>query len=135
MIYPTAHSNAEHLTHRVRPGIKPTSSRALVGFITTETQQELLNTSLKNANPSTSNFFQHHQKSKKSSAFLNKLPGASSVWFLLTACSPFSLLSQISHFAVPSFHHAFSRFRALKNAILQFLRFDGEMEFVGCLCP
>ena len=32
--YPTAHSNAESLTHCVRPGIEPTSSWILVGFVT-----------------------------------------------------------------------------------------------------
>ena len=39
--YTTAHSNAGFLTHWARPGIKPTSSWILVGFITTEPQWEL----------------------------------------------------------------------------------------------
>ena len=39
-IYTTAHSNAGSLTHGVRPGIKPVSSWALVGFIATEPQRE-----------------------------------------------------------------------------------------------
>ena len=38
--YTAAHGNAESLTW-VRPGIEPTSSWILVGFITTEPQQEL----------------------------------------------------------------------------------------------
>ena len=42
MTYTTAHSNAGSLTHWVRPGIEPTSSWVLVGFITAEPQQELL---------------------------------------------------------------------------------------------
>ena len=36
--YTAAHSNAGSLTHRVRPGIEPTSSWILVGFITAEPQ-------------------------------------------------------------------------------------------------
>ena len=41
--YPTAHSNAGSLTHFwVRPGIKPTSSWMLVGFISAVPQRELL---------------------------------------------------------------------------------------------
>ena len=32
--YTTAQGNARTLTHRVRPGIKPTSSWMLVGFVT-----------------------------------------------------------------------------------------------------
>ena len=39
---PTAHGNARSVTHRARPGIKPASSWLLVGFVTTEPQQELL---------------------------------------------------------------------------------------------
>ena len=39
--YTTARCSAGFLTHRVRPGIKPTSSWILVGFITAETQGEL----------------------------------------------------------------------------------------------
>ena len=31
--YTTAHGNVGHLTHRARPGIKPTTSWFLVGFI------------------------------------------------------------------------------------------------------
>ena len=34
--YTTAHGNAGSLTHRVRPGIEPTTSWILVWFITTE---------------------------------------------------------------------------------------------------
>ena len=40
--YSTSHCNARSLTHWARPGIEPTSSWILVGFITTEPQQELL---------------------------------------------------------------------------------------------
>ena len=40
--YTTAHGNAESLTNWTRPGIKPASSWILVGFLTTEPQQELL---------------------------------------------------------------------------------------------
>ena len=40
--YTTAHSNAESLTHGVRPGIEPASSWILVWSFTTEPQQELL---------------------------------------------------------------------------------------------
>ena len=40
--YTTTHSNAGSLTHWARPGIKPTSSWKLVGFITAEPQQEFL---------------------------------------------------------------------------------------------
>ena len=36
-----AHGNARFLTHGERPGIKPTSSWVLVGFVTTEPCQEL----------------------------------------------------------------------------------------------
>ena len=39
--YTMAHENTGSLTHWVRPGIKPVSSRVLVRFITTEPQQEL----------------------------------------------------------------------------------------------
>ena len=38
----TAHSNARSLTHWSRPGIKPTSSWILVGFVSAEPGQELL---------------------------------------------------------------------------------------------
>ena len=34
--------NTGSITHGVRPGIKPTTSWILVGFVTTEPQQELL---------------------------------------------------------------------------------------------
>ena len=44
--YATAHSNTGSLTHWVRPGIEPTSSWILAGFITTEPQQELLSWAL-----------------------------------------------------------------------------------------
>ena len=40
--YTTVHSNARSLTHWARPGIKPTSSWMLAGFISTVPQQELL---------------------------------------------------------------------------------------------
>ena len=40
--YTTAHSNTRSLTHWEGPGIEPTSSWILVGFISTEPQQELL---------------------------------------------------------------------------------------------
>ena len=36
-----SHSNARSLTHRVRPGLELVSSWILVGFVTTELQQEL----------------------------------------------------------------------------------------------
>ena len=39
--YTTAHGNTESLTHRVRPGIEPSSSWIVVGFVTVEPQQEL----------------------------------------------------------------------------------------------
>ena len=39
--YTTAHGKAGSLTQCLRPGIKPTSSWILVGFITTEAQWEL----------------------------------------------------------------------------------------------
>ena len=39
--YTTAHGNAGSLTHWVRPGIEPASSRVLVGFVTAEPQWEL----------------------------------------------------------------------------------------------
>ena len=39
--YTTAHDNAGFLTHWARPGIKPTSSWILVGFVTTKPQREL----------------------------------------------------------------------------------------------
>ena len=42
MIYTTAHSNPRSLTHYARPGIESTSSWILVGFITAEPRQELL---------------------------------------------------------------------------------------------
>ena len=38
--YTTAHGNAESLTHWARPGIEPTSSWVLVGFVTAERQWE-----------------------------------------------------------------------------------------------
>ena len=41
MTYTTAHSNDGSLTHRVRSGIELVSSWTLVGFVTTEPQQEL----------------------------------------------------------------------------------------------
>ena len=40
--YTKAHGNIRSLTHLVRSGIKPTASWILVGFITAESQQELL---------------------------------------------------------------------------------------------
>ena len=46
VIYTTAHGKFGSLTHGERPGIKPTFSWILVGFITTELQQELQNTSI-----------------------------------------------------------------------------------------
>ena len=39
--YTTAHCNARSLTHWVRPGIKPTNSWLLVGFISAAPQWEL----------------------------------------------------------------------------------------------
>ena len=39
--YSAAHSNARSLTHWTGPGIEPTSSWVLVGFVTTEPLQEL----------------------------------------------------------------------------------------------
>ena len=45
--YITAHGNAGSLMHRARPGIEPASSRILVGFISTESQKELLKRILK----------------------------------------------------------------------------------------
>ena len=39
--YTTAHSNTESLTHWAKPGIEPTSSWILVGFVTSEPWQEL----------------------------------------------------------------------------------------------
>ena len=39
--YTTAHSNARSLTHLVRPGIKPATSRFLVGFFSAAPQWEL----------------------------------------------------------------------------------------------
>ena len=41
MTHTTAHGNARFLTHWARPGIEPPFSRILVGFITTEPQQDL----------------------------------------------------------------------------------------------
>ena len=41
--YITAHSNAGSLTDQARPGIEPTSSWILVGFITAELPQVFLN--------------------------------------------------------------------------------------------
>ena len=41
MTYTTAHGNAGSLTHCVRPGIKPTTSWFLVGFVSVTPQQEL----------------------------------------------------------------------------------------------
>ena len=40
--YTTAHSSAESLTLRARPGIEPSSSWKLVGFVSTVPQRELL---------------------------------------------------------------------------------------------
>ena len=40
--YTTAHNNARFLTHWVRPGIKPASSRMLITFISAEPWQEFL---------------------------------------------------------------------------------------------
>ena len=40
--YTMAHSNTGSLTHWAKPGIKPSSSWILVGFVTTEPQWELL---------------------------------------------------------------------------------------------
>ena len=40
--YAIANGNAGSLTHQVRPGIEPGTSRLLVGFITAEPWQELL---------------------------------------------------------------------------------------------
>ena len=40
--YPTAHGNARSLTHGARPGIEPGSLWVLVGFVTTEPPQGLL---------------------------------------------------------------------------------------------
>ena len=40
--YTIAHGNARSLTHWARPGIEPMSSWILVGFISTDPQQELL---------------------------------------------------------------------------------------------
>ena len=42
--YTTAHSNARSLTHRARPGIEPSTSWFLVGFISAAPQWELLHT-------------------------------------------------------------------------------------------
>ena len=39
--YTTAHSSTRSLTHRVRPGIEPTSSWILVRFVTTRPQKDL----------------------------------------------------------------------------------------------
>ena len=39
--YTTAQGNAGSLTHWVEPGIKPTSSWMLVGFVSAEPQREL----------------------------------------------------------------------------------------------
>ena len=41
MTYTPVHGNTGSLTHWVRPGIKPTTSWILVGFITTEPQWEI----------------------------------------------------------------------------------------------
>ena len=41
MTYTTAHGNAGSLTHWARPGIKPPTSRFLVGFVSPAPQQEL----------------------------------------------------------------------------------------------
>ena len=41
LAYTTAHGNTGSLTHRARPEIEPSSSWILVGFVTTEPQQEL----------------------------------------------------------------------------------------------
>ena len=43
--YTTAHDNTRSLTHWWRPGIEPTSSWILVGFVTTEPWQEILRAS------------------------------------------------------------------------------------------
>ena len=45
-IYTTARSNAESLTHRVRPGIEPASSKLLVRFISAEPWREFLEQTL-----------------------------------------------------------------------------------------
>ena len=42
MTYTAARGDGRSLTHRARPGIKPTSSWILVGFVSTEAQWELL---------------------------------------------------------------------------------------------
>ena len=42
MAYTTAHGNARSLTHQGRPGIEPSSSWTLIGFIFTEPRWELL---------------------------------------------------------------------------------------------
>ena len=42
LTYTTAHGNARCLTHRARPGIEPTSSWILVGFVTAKPRRELL---------------------------------------------------------------------------------------------
>ena len=39
--YTTAHGNARSLTHWLRPGIEPSTSSFLVGFISTEPRREL----------------------------------------------------------------------------------------------
>ena len=39
--YTAAHTNADSLTHWVRPGIEPATSWLLVGFVSTEPQWEL----------------------------------------------------------------------------------------------
>ena len=41
MTYTTAHSNARSLTHRERPGIEPTTSWLLIGFVCTVPQWQL----------------------------------------------------------------------------------------------
>ena len=41
LAYPTAHGNPRSLTHWARPGIEPSSSWTLVGFVTPKPQQEL----------------------------------------------------------------------------------------------
>ena len=42
LAYTTAHGKAESLTHCERPGIEPTSSWILLGFVTAEPPWELL---------------------------------------------------------------------------------------------
>ena len=41
MTYTTVHGNVGALTHQARPGIEPTSSWILVGFVSAEPRREL----------------------------------------------------------------------------------------------